>query len=86
MTQIPTPDRISGLRAPLIIAWINVGFYVTAGILFANNYGWERAFRIYTGFNLLTKGWYEDALIRPGMFWCSVAVALLLTRRVRSSR
>lgn len=64
----------------MILAWVNVGLYGMAAILFANNYGTERAFRIYTGYDIITRGWYEDCLIRPGMLWVSLIVALLLTR------
>jgi hypothetical protein len=65
---------------------MNVSLYVTAGILFANNYGWDRALRIYTGFDVVTKGWYEDVLIRPVTFWVSLVLALLLTKRSRADR
>lgn len=65
---------------------MNVILYLTAGILFANNYGWDRALRIYTGFDFVTKGWYEDVLIRPTVFWVSLALALLLTKRSRDDR
>lgn len=76
-------DRAKSLKVPMVLAWVNVGLYVIAGVFFANNYGWERSLRIYTGFDLISKGWYEDVLIRPGMFWVSLTVAVLLTKRVK---
>jgi hypothetical protein len=74
----------NSLAIAVLFAWTTVGLYIVAGVIFANNYGGDRAFRIYTGFDVFTKGWYEDALIRPGMFWSSLIVALLLTRKIRN--
>lgn len=85
-TRPPVQHRDSKLKSPTILAWMNVILYLTAGILFANNYGWDRALRIYTGFDFVTKGWYEDVLIRPTVFWVSLALALLLTKRSRDDR